>query len=190
MIINEKKALRKGMIEKRKSLTSEQVESKSLAILENLKTLNLIDKSEHIMIYMDFRNEVKTSEFISFLRKENKKIYIPRVNTETNELDIYLISSDDDLILSNYGILEPNPANEAQDPKLIDLILSPGVAFTKDCYRLGYGGGFYDKFLVRTRDDVITAALSFSMQIVDSIPLEEHDQQLNYIVTEEAIYSK
>lgn len=190
MIVNEKKILRKDMISKRKSLTKNDVESKSLAILENIKSLNLIEDANHVMIYMDFRNEVATSEFINFLKLKGKKIYIPRVNTTTNELDIYLISSNDDLILSNYGILEPNPENEACDPKIIDLILSPGVAFTKDCYRLGYGGGFYDKFLISTREDVIVAALSFSMQIVDSIPVEAHDKQLNYIVTEDKIYSK
>lgn len=190
MIANEKKILRKNMITKRKSLNKSEVESKSLAILNNVKSLNLIESAKHIMIYMDFRNEVATAAFIKHLRSLDKKIYIPRVNTDTHELDIYLISSDDDLILSNYGILEPNPTNEVCDALLIDLILSPGVAFTKECYRLGYGGGFYDKFLMRTRKDVITAALAFDMQIVESLPTEDHDQQLNYIVTESNIYKK
>ena len=190
MITNEKKILRKDMITKRKALPKSEVDSKSLAILKNVKSLNLIEEAQHIMIYMDFRNEVATSEFIKYLRSIDKKIYIPRVNTETHELDIYLITSDKDLILSNYGILEPNPEHKVCDAKVIDLILSPGVAFTKECYRLGYGGGFYDKFLTRTREDVITAALSFSMQIVESIPVEVHDQQLNYIVTEDTIYKK
>jgi len=190
MIANEKKILRKDIISKRKALPKNEIERKSLAILENVKSLNLIESAEHIMIYMDFRNEVATTKFIKYLRSLNKNIYIPRVNTKTHELDIYLITSDKDLILSSYGILEPNPENEVSDAKVIDLILSPGVAFTKECYRLGYGGGFYDKFLMRTRDNVITAALSFSMQIVESLPVEDHDQQLNYIVTEDAIYSK
>lgn len=184
----DKKALRKDMISKRKSLSKSEVDEKSVAILEQLKSLNLADDKNNIMLYMDFRNEVATQPFIDYLGNMGKKIYIPRVNKDTNELDIYLISSKDDLILSDFGILEPNPDNDTCDPKIIDLILSPGVAFTEECYRLGYGGGFYDKFLTRTRPDVITAALAFDLQMVEELPLEPHDQQLDYVITESKIY--
>lgn len=184
----DKKVLRKDMISKRKSLSKSEVQEKSSIILEQLKTIGLSKDKEHIMLYMDFRNEVATKPFIDYLKGLGKKIYIPRVNKETNELDIYLITSEDDLILSDFGILEPNPETPTCDPLIIDLILSPGVAFTSNCYRLGYGGGFYDKFLTRTRPDVITAALAFDLQMVDELPLEPHDQQLDYVITESKIY--
>ncbi|MGB3366374.1 MAG: 5-formyltetrahydrofolate cyclo-ligase [Acidaminobacteraceae bacterium] len=190
MIKNEKKTMRKDMISKRKLLSKNEVETKSSAILENLKSLHLMENAEHIMIYMDFRNEVKTFEFINYMKSLNKKIYIPRVNTQTNQLDTYLIESSSDLILSDYGILEPSPEMNPSDATIIDLIISPGVAFTRNCDRLGYGAGFYDRFLIRTKDNVITAALSFSMQIVESLPVEDHDQRLNYVITEDTIYSK
>lgn len=123
--------------------------------------------------------------------ENHKNVFIPKVNKASNELDIYEIKGNDDLILSNYGIKEPNSdLLKVVNPKEIDLILSPGVAFTKECYRIGYGGGFYDKLLTKTNENIITIALAFEMQIVDSLPIESHDKQLDFVQTEEKLYKK
>ena len=66
----------------------------------------------------------------------------------------------------------------------IDILIVPAVAYDKDCYRLGYGGGFYDRFIEHLRDDAITIGIAFDLQVFDSIPKENHDAQLNYVITE------
>ena len=70
----------------------------------------------------------------------------------------------------------------------IDVLIVPAVAYDKNCYRLGYGGGYYDRFIGNLRDDTITIGIAFDLQIFDSIPKEEHDSQLNYIITETSTY--
>lgn len=184
-----KKKLRKKMINLRKSLNKEEIENLSDKIFFNLKKSNILNDKQNILIYKDFRNEVKTDKIIDFLLNNNKKVYIPKVNIKKNELDIYEFRDNNDLILSNYGILEPNSdILTPVDPNILDLILSPGVAFTKNCHRMGYGGGFYDKLLHSLKVKIPVIALAFEMQILDTIPIEKHDKQLDGIITEKNIY--
>jgi 5-formyltetrahydrofolate cyclo-ligase len=186
-----KKALRKQILEKRNTLSPSQIQDYSDKILKKLQNLNVYDDSKNIMIYMDYKNEVATKNIIADLWKSNKMVIIPRVNTTTNFLDLYKITSFDHLIKSKYGILEPDPTkNEKVSAIDVDLILSPGVCFDKNCNRMGYGGGFYDKLLETTKPSVITIGLAFQIQIVESVPTEVHDKKLNYILTEEHLYTR
>ena len=87
-----------------------------------------------------------------------------------------------------YNIREPKPEySPVIDIKELDVVIVPAVAYDKDCYRLGYGGGFYDRFLENLREDAITIGIAFDLQIFDEIPKEAHDAQLDYIVTESTI---
>ena len=87
-----------------------------------------------------------------------------------------------------YNIREPKPEySPVIDVKELDVVIVPAVAYDKDCYRLGYGGGFYDRFLENLREDAITIGIAFDLQIFDEIPKEAHDAQLDYIVTESTI---
>ena len=67
------------------------------------------------------------------------------------------------------------------------MVIVPAVAYDKNCYRLGYGGGFYDRFLENLRKDAVTIGIAFDLQIFDEVPKEPHDAQLDYIVTESRI---
>ena len=67
------------------------------------------------------------------------------------------------------------------------MVIVPAVAYDKNCYRLGYGGGFYDRFLENLREDATTIGIAFDLQIFDEVPKEDHDAQLDYIVTESTI---
>ncbi|WP_334302803.1 5-formyltetrahydrofolate cyclo-ligase [Romboutsia hominis] len=83
---------------------------------------------------------------------------------------------------------EPKPECSPEvEVKDIDVVIVPAVAYDKDCYRLGYGGGFYDRFIERLREDAITVGIAFDLQIFDSVPKEDHDAQLDYIITESQI---
>lgn len=172
------------------SLSDDQVDLKSQAIFKRLLSEGILNNHKRIMLYKDFRKEVQTDELIDYLLKHHYEVILPRVSEDFKTLDLYLIKGNEDMQLSSYGILEPMPLeNNRVSAKTLDLILSPGVGFTPDCYRIGYGGGFYDK-LLSGLNHIVVCALAFDCQVVDELPLEAHDQQLDLIVTETRTYKK
>lgn len=179
-----KKQIRKEMLQKRKELSQKEVSNKSHLIYEKLNQMNLLNES-NTLVYMDFRNEVQTKEILEKIIDNVGHVLLPRV--EGQVLTIHRIESFDDLILSGYGILEPQSKMNIVDYDAINCILAPGVAFDYNGYRLGYGGGFYDKLLSNKRKEVPVIALAFDVQIIDKVPTEPHDFQMNMIVTESQI---
>lgn len=183
-----KTELRKSLIKKRMTLTEDQVTLKSHAIFERLLNTDILKTHRRIMVYKDFRKEVKTDALINYLLDNGYEVVLPRVSSDFQSLELYLIKGNEDMELSSYGILEPCQRTEnLVSPDSLDLILSPGVGFTPECYRIGYGGGFYDK-LLSGLVDIFVCALAFECQIVDSLPIEAHDQQLDMIITETVTY--
>jgi len=178
-----KKKIRKDTLNLRRSLTEESVVLNSQRISDSIIKLNLIT-SKNTLLYMDFRNEVMTKQLIDYTINHFGSVLLPRVVDK--ELTIHEIFSLDDLILSKLGILEPNSSNQV-DISTIDLILAPGVAFDENCYRLGYGGGFYDRLLSQKRKEVQVVALAFEIQIIDKVPTEPHDYKMDMIVTQSRI---
>lgn len=179
-----KATIRKEMLQKRKSLSPVEVDEKSSQILAQLIALGLLDRPQVVMCYMDFRNEVRTEALIEYLLSEEKVVVLPKVNPETNELDLFQIQGFKDMVLSNYGILEPAEHLPAALPSDLDLILAPGVAFDLKGYRMGYGAGYYDKLLPQIRPDCAVIGLAFDLQVAESLPVEAHDQPMDSILTE------
>ncbi len=179
-----KAIIRKEILQKRKSLEPQEVEEKSSQILSRLIEYGLLERPQVVMCYMDFRNEVRTESLIEYLLSEDKVVILPKVNPETQNLDLFQIEGFRDLELSKFGILEPADHLPTVLPSDIDLILAPGVAFDLKGYRMGYGAGFYDKLLPKIRPDCAVIGLAFDMQIVASLPVESHDQPMNSIMTE------
>ncbi len=179
-----KSIIRKEILQKRKSLGASEVDEKSSQIVTRLISLGLLDRPQVVMCYMDFRNEVRTESLIEYLLSKEKVVILPKVNPETNELDLFQIEGFKDMDISKFGILEPADHLPAALPSDIDLILAPGVAFDLKGYRMGYGAGFYDKLLPQTRPDCAVIGLAFDLQILESLPVEAHDQPMNSILTE------
>jgi len=178
-----KKIIRKETLAKRKTLTTEQVIEKSQKISQTVIEKDFI-KTNNTLIYMDFRNEVMTKDLLEYTIKKFGSVLLPRVVGDV--LTIHEIFSLEDMVLSDLGILEPKPTNQVAIQR-IDLILAPGVAFDDKCYRLGYGGGFYDRLLSNKRKEVPVIALAFETQIIDKVPTEPHDYKMDMIVTEDRI---
>ena len=185
-----KKDFRKQVIESRKNKDSEFISINSQIITEKLLSMNCIQQASTIMIYLDFNNEVKTDQLITKLISLRKTVTSPVTIKDERKLIPYeIINLKEGINIGTYGIREPNKdlSNEI-DVKNIDVLIVPAVAYDKNCYRLGYGGGYYDRFIERLRDDAITIGIAFDLQLFDSIPKEEHDAQLNYIITESSTY--
>lgn len=185
----DKRSLRSDILNKRKSLSKEDVNGKSSAISKLLFSTEAYKGSKYIMCYIDFRNEVKTEDIIKTSLKEGKNIIIPISVVETRQLILsQLLDYDKELESGTYGILEPKKEFIREvTPELIDLVLMPGVAFDRRGYRIGYGGGYYDRFLTRIDKSVPKIALAFDLQMVPHVIEGRYDIAVDYIITEKEI---
>ncbi len=192
-ILSQKKELRKEAKSYRKSLSESDRLDKSNAIIRKLKTLKEFQKAEVIIMYASLADEVETLSLIGELAEEGKKSVCCPV-TQGDEMEFYKILSVDDLKEGNFHVLEPEPLAERRLELQKDVhycMLMPGLMFDKSGNRLGYGKGYYDKYLARVPKEVnlTTIALSYEAMVKDVIPAEETDWRADYVVTEkEVIY--
>lgn len=139
---------------------------------------------KNIFVYVSKNNEVDTHQIINYLLEHTQyKALVPKTDFIKVEIKPVCISKFSDLKKSKFGLLEPYPENYSYN---FDLIVVPGIVFDKYHYRIGYGKGFYDKFLINYKD-VLKIGLAYKFQIIDKIPIDNHDIQLDAIITEEGI---
>ncbi|MBS4535151.1 5-formyltetrahydrofolate cyclo-ligase [Clostridium sp. D2Q-14] len=187
METNTKGYLRKKILEERKELTKQDVCELSNDIVLNLISLPDFKRSEVIMVYLSFRNEVETFKLIRSMFGMGKTVVTSYTDKEKNILiPSKLKDLDKSLEKNPYGYLEPKKeALDPVEPKDIDLIIIPGLAFDKIGNRIGYGGGYYDKLLKQTK--AIKVAVAYDFQIFPRVPSNKHDIPVNYIVTPKKI---
>ncbi|MBP3951245.1 5-formyltetrahydrofolate cyclo-ligase [Bacillus suaedae] len=126
--------------------------------------------------------EIDTSAIIQRAWSEGKQVMVPRTNFNNKTMVFYIITHFDQLETRSYGIKEPRPTETIEiPPSQIDLLLVPGVAFDQRGYRLGYGGGFYDRFLQIC--NARTLSLALTEQILPEIPLDYHDLPVDHLLT-------
>lgn len=176
-----KEEIRKELIEKRNKLSKEFVISNSNSIKEKLISINEYINCDYIYIYMDINNEVDTTEIILDAFKDNKKVAIPKV--VDNIMNFYYIENINQISIGKFGIPEPISNKIANDQNA--LIIIPGVAFDNSKHRIGYGKGFYDKYLQNKK--IVKIALAFDFQVLYSIPYDEYDISPDIIITEKQI---
>lgn len=185
----EKKELRKNILAARMAQSDKEVTAKSRQVLQKLKSLPEFEQAGVIMFYLDFRKEVQTGELISECLANGKRVVIPitdRANTALIPSELKEFPGD--LTSGTWGILEPKADRvRPVEPGEINFVVVPGVSFDPKGNRLGYGGGFYDRFLLRTKPGATFAALAFEMQIKDDVHPEEHDHPVHYVITEERL---
>ncbi|WP_069648900.1 5-formyltetrahydrofolate cyclo-ligase [Caloranaerobacter ferrireducens] len=188
----EKSELRRKVLNKRKELSNRDIVNLSDKIIDLLINTTLYKNANYIMTYIDFRNEVKTEKLIKKSLEIGKKIIIPISLTESRELLLSELKDyDNELTTGAYGILEPKKEYIRKvSSQILDLIIVPGVVFDKRGYRIGYGGGYYDKFLLNISKSVPKVALAFDFQVVEKINEEKHDIPVDYIITEKGIVKR
>lgn len=184
-----KKSLRQEMLAKRDSLNKGTVKRKSDLVLKRLYALAEFKAAKCVMCYVSFRNEVDTEPLIRKCLAEGKRVVIPKIDHKKKEIIICELKDfDKELVCNHLGIMEPKEefVREIEREK-VDFVIVPGIAFDSRGHRLGWGGGYYDKFIAALQHKVKLAALAFEYQIVESIPTEAHDQKVDLIVTESKI---
>ena len=180
----EKKIIRKFLINRRKQLSGDY-EKKNMSHVHLRPLLNNIN-SDYVGSYVDYNFELSTNSLNKYLIENNINICLPKINSQSKEINFFKFSTGTKLIKNKYNILEPEVTNEIIFPKLV---LVPLLAFNESGFRLGYGGGFYDKYFSSQEEkDIIKVGLGFSFQKVNEIPIENHDQKLDWILTESYLY--
>ncbi len=176
-----KKELRKEYLTIRKDIKDK--DTKSRTIFNKLIDLDIYKCSKVIGIYYSLEDEVDTIELIDYSIKIGKTVCIPKV-LSNNTMSFYKIIDRSNLVKSSFNILEPN-TNNLVNPNDIDLMIVPGIVFSKELYRIGYGGGYYDRYLKDTNSYKI--GLSFKETLVDYLPHNDYDVKLNLIITDESV---
>lgn len=182
----DKKVLRNFLKEKRINLSSAYVEDCSFKIFEHLKGTN-ISNYNNILVYSDFKNEVKTGVIIDYLLSEGKRVYLPKCNTEDKTfVPLEIKTKKFNSIINKYGIDEPQDSTDGFSEIMIDCVIAPGIAFDEKGNRIGFGAGYYDKFLSKNKS-VLKIGLCYEFQIVRSIESCVYDIPMNIVITEKRI---
>lgn len=179
-----KKELRKELIKNRTSMDSVEVGKLSSTINSYIMEWDKYKDSKAIMTYYSFRNEVLTDELINNAFDNKKTVVLPKSIKEGSQILPCIITSLSDLKKENYGIMEPPTDNLLERDKL-DIVFVPGVGFDKRGFRIGYGAGYYDRFLSDYKG--IKVGVCFELQVVDHAYNDEHDIAMDYIITEKGI---
>ncbi len=175
----DKKSLRTTLLAKREGLTLKERQEKEKQILAHLFSHEAFVNAIHIMTYVSFGSEIETSPLLELAYSRRKCIYVPRL--QEGDIVAVAITSKEQLGKGRFGILEPL-WGQATVPWGLELIIVPGLAFSKEGYRLGYGGGYFDRFLPKTEG--VTIGLSFHSFLQD-FPKDPWDVPVNHVITEE-----
>lgn len=180
----DKKTLRKQIYDNRCILSKEYVITNSKRIFKNLISGNILTYN-NILVYSDFKNEVQTGDIINYLFENCKNVFLPVCNIENYTFTVHQIfNADYDSQLNLYGIKEPKYSAVPNDK--IDCAIIPGIAFDKKGNRIGFGKGYYDKFLCENKT-VCKIALCYEFQLVESIPAHSYDIPMDFIITENRV---
>lgn len=184
-----KKELREEINSYLKELLPLELDSMSRKVTDCITSEQLWRESSEILIFLSFGKELETKYIIEKALDEGKKVAVPRVYGKEMKFH-YLNSLSDKLETSSWGIREPLATSEHWAPGTDQtLMVTPGLAFGLNGERLGRGGGFYDRFLSRYKDRLVTVGICFEEQIRSDIPVAPHDILLNALCSDRRFIS-
>ncbi len=173
----DKESIRKSLLSKRNSISEQEVMERSEKIRYKIKNYSPFKESARVMMYFEIGSEAKVSPLL----KNNKEFYLPRIVDKT--IIAVKFNGFDNLKTNDFGIKEPDGK---EDGKNIDLCLVPGIGFDKTGNRIGYGKGYYDKFLRKFKG--LKIGVCYDFQLVENIPSKSHDIKMDVIITEKDVY--
>ncbi len=169
-----------------------EISRKSRRIHKYLFQLPQLFSAKQILLYLHFRSEVETQQLLEVFIEMGKIVSVPLCHPQKHLFNAVRIQHPKTELAPGFlGILEPVPEISTTgkiDPDLIDLIIIPGSVFDLQGGRLGYGGGYYDRFLERA-PGALRVALAFALQLTEKLSLQPHDQRMDFIITEQGIIS-
>ncbi len=183
-----KAEIRKSVLALREELPAEVRAAASAAISARITGLQAYRQADAVLGYMNFGAEFASEIWIPQVLADGKRLALPRVNRHTNRLDLYWVDDiENQLAPGLWGIREPvvERCERLATPNEVEFALLPGVAFSRNGARLGYGGGFYDKLLADMTQRPALVAAAFALQLIEQIPQEATDVKVEWIITEQ-----
>ncbi|MBA4544437.1 MULTISPECIES: 5-formyltetrahydrofolate cyclo-ligase [Thermoactinomyces] len=178
-----KEELRRHLLKVRQELSDERRRSGSASICRKIVEWDTFLTSDTVLFYMPIRREVDVRPAIEKAWSFGKTVVLPRALPETREMKLFRVDSFEELQPGAYGILEPlEDEAKAVEPERIRLAVVPGVGFDRRGYRLGYGGGYYDRFFARA-GHAVRLGVAYSEQVVATVYPLPHDQPVHYLFT-------
>ncbi len=177
----DKKSLRKELLRKRNEIPINLRHKESEEIKNTLLSMSEYKNAKSVFVYVSFGSEVETQSLIEAILKDKKRVAVPLCDTKTHTMQAVEITDISHLKNGAYGILEPDVNAGILAPDEIDLIIVPAISFDRCGMRLGYGAGYYDRFLADFKG--ISIGLCFSQCISKSLPVCEFDKPVNKIIT-------
>ena len=184
IIQTEKERIRRIIAVRKAEYSREQIEAMSRVIVERLLALPECRRAETVLAYMALPGEVQLKDFLVRCRAEGKRTAVPKVEIKEHRMHFYQIDSMDCLREGAMHILEPDPERcRCLDGEEDAFMVLPGLAFDSSGGRVGYGGGYYDRYLQEHPRHVLAAA-AFHFQIFEKVPVEETDVSVPLLVTD------
>jgi 5-formyltetrahydrofolate cyclo-ligase len=191
--LGDKAYIRNQMTIKRNNLSVEQRRLWSEAACAKAMTFIESHSAKAFMVYVSFRSELDLSSLIEWGWQTGREVIAPRCIAADRSMELYTLRSWDDLRPGAYGIMEPDPdaAEPIKDNCELGVVFVPGLAFDLQGGRLGYGGGYYDRFAESAHigaSKPYWLGISFEAQLIAEVPLEEHDLKMDGMITERNMY--
>ena len=185
-MIDTKQLLRQKYRSIRDSFGEEFIHQTSKHACENLISSQAFANADTVLLYFPIKNEISPLDIFDVAHRLGKTVAFPLCQKESHTLVFCKVTSLDKLVPSQHGLFEPSNECEIITPDEHTLCIVPALAFSKSGSRLGYGGGYYDRFLANFKG--ISAGFSYSSLLVDSLPTSEHDIPLDMIITESEVH--
>jgi 5-formyltetrahydrofolate cyclo-ligase len=183
-----KSELRTAYLSQREKLSQEELEQISTKVLNNIiQTIDLKKKIISLFLSIKSKKELNTDTILKHLIKNNNKVVVSKSNFKETTLDLFLYENENQLVVSKFGVPEPS-YGEVVNPKEIDIVFVPLLCFDSRGYRVGYGKGFYDRFLACCRKDCLKIGLSIFDEPSPQIDINEFDIPLDMCITPNKIF--
>lgn len=178
-----KNEIRKKMLDIRNNMDEHEKQEKDNKLFINIINSSEYKESTNIFLFVSYNFEVDTHKLINYSLEHGKRIFVPKIISKKDGMKVIEIRRFSDLKKGKYGILEPCE-DECVKPEAIDVVFVPGLAFDKDGGRLGYGAGFYDRYLKLLKKSTPKIGLCYSFQVTENVPMEEYDVRIDGIITD------
>jgi 5-formyltetrahydrofolate cyclo-ligase len=182
-----KKELRENALKIRNGFASRQVWDSSEEIVRKLLEHPWYRDCTTLFTYVSMDNEVQTRQLIEKAFEDGKRVCVPRVVPRQQMQAVPITNPSTDLEKGFFGVLEPVAHLQPVSQHEVDLVVVPGLVFDREGYRIGYGGGYYDKYLENLPSHCRTVGLAFHTLITDRIPREAHDKKVMLVITEKEL---
>lgn len=182
----DKKELRKILLEKRRNIPKDKKVIYDKTISEKIISSDYFKKAEQVLVFASKDEEFDTRYIIEHCRLKHKRVFYPLCLDNKGNMEFFKVDSVGDLEIGMMGILEPKKTCKPYKPKENDIVIVPALSVDKSHYRIGYGGGYYDRFLKDFNG--VSICPCYSEMLTEHLPADEYDIKVSFIATDKEVF--